>query len=152
MVEKAHHAHMMEIGTGQARALEFAELTAKNVVKAEKVESFYADANLIAAQTRVKHGHIANEGLKLNQVIEAGNLIRSKTDSLVLERQLTDTQNDVKRQQIPLVASKGKAFLQGIVLETRQLVSRNDQMMLVQEGQFEAMKGAGLFGSYKPKQ
>ncbi|NEP19815.1 MAG: hypothetical protein F6J97_23500 [Leptolyngbya sp. SIO4C1] len=144
----ATYHELKGIATEQARAWEVAELVAKNKVKAEKVESLYADAALIQAQTQVKYQGIENEGLKLQQAIEVGKLIIAKTEGVQIEQQRQSIVNSNARTLVELEAEKGQAIIEGMSLEIEAIRAENNARLMASQNDFATLKGAGVGGSY----
>ena len=126
----------------QSRALDVAELVAKNHVKAERVESHYADAALINAGTQVKYQNILNEGLKLNQAIQVGELITAKTEGLLIETQTQQTKNLTARKLLEIEAERGNALIEGAAIEVQGIRAANNSRLIESSNDFHSLKSA----------
>ena len=89
--DQATYQQLNQLAVEQQRALEVGEKVAANHVKVERIEGLYTDAALIQAQTRVKQEFIGNEGLKLQQAIQAGRLIVAKTEGIAAEPECSNS-------------------------------------------------------------
>lgn len=124
------------------------EKVAQNHVKVERIEGLYTDAALIQAQTRVKQEFIGNEGLKLQQAIQAGRLIVSKTEGLQIETSMQQTRNLTASRLVEIEALKGNALIEGASLQVEGIRADNNALLMASQKDFESMRGAGVNGSY----
>ena len=146
--DQATYQQLKQMAVEQARALEVGEQVAQNHVKVERIEGLYTDAALIQAQTRVKHEFIGNEGLKLQQAIQAGKLITAKTEGLQIETSMQATRNLTASRLVEIESAKGQAMIEGAVLAVEGIRSDNNSLLLKSQKDFESMRGAGVGGTY----
>lgn len=146
--DQATYQQLNQLAAEQQRALEVGEKVAQNHVKVERIEGLYTDAALIQAQTRVKQEFIGNEGLKLQQAIQAGRLIVSKTEGLQIETSMQQTRNLTASRLVEIEALKGDALIEGARLQVEGIRSDNNALLMASQKDFESMRGAGVNGSY----
>lgn len=146
--DQATYQQLNQIAVEQQRALEVGEKVAQNHVKVERIEGLYTDAALIQAQTRVKQEFIGNEGLKLQQAIQAGRLIVSKTEGLQIETSMQQTRNLTASRLVEIEALKGDALIEGASLQVEGIRADNNALLMASQKDFESMRGAGVGGSY----
>lgn len=140
--DEATYQELRQLTVEQSRALDVAELVAKNHVKAERVESHYADAALINAGTQVKYQNITNEGLKLQQAVQVGELITAKTEGLLIETQHQHTKNLTARKLLEIEAERGNALITSASLEVQGIRAANNSRLLESSNDFNSLKGA----------
>ena len=140
--DQATYHELKNLAVEQSRALDVAELVAKNHVKVERVEGLYADAALIQAQTTTKHQNITNEGLKLQQAIQVGRLITVKTEGLLIETQTQETKNLTARRLLELEAERGNALIEGAAIEIEEIRANNNARLIEGSRDFAALKSA----------
>ena len=140
--DEATYQALKQQAVEQSRALEVAEQVAKNHVVVERVEGLYTDAALIQAQTQVKHQHIANEGLKLQQAIQVGESISSKTEGLLIETQTQGVKNMTARKLLEIEAERGNALIQGAALEVQGIRAANNSRLIAASSDFDSLKSA----------
>ncbi len=146
--DQATYQQLNQIAVEQQRALEVGEKVAQNHVKVERIEGLHTDAALIQAQTRVKQEFIGNEGLKLQQAIQAGRLIVSKTEGLQIETSMQQTRNLTASRLVEIEALKGNALIEGANLQVVGIRADNNALLMASQKDFESMRGAGVNGSY----
>lgn len=146
--DQATYQQLKQLAVEQARALEVGEQVAQNHVKVERIEGLYTDAALTQAQTRVKQEFIGNEGLKLQQAIQAGKLIVSKTEGLQIETSMQTTRNMTANRLVEIESMKGQALIEGAVLAVEGIRSDNNSLLLQSQKDFESMRGAGINGGF----
>ena len=140
--DEATYQGLKQLAVEQCRALDVAELIAKNHVKAERVESHYADAALVNAQTQVKYQNIANEGLKLQQAIQVGELIMAKTEGLLIDTQTQRTKNLTARKLLEIEAERGNALIEGAAIEVQGIRAANNSRLIESSADFNSLKSA----------
>ena len=146
--DQATYQQLNQLAVEQQRALEVGEKVAQNHVKVERIEGLYTDAALIQAQTKVKQELIGNEGLKLNQVIQAGRLIVAKTEGIQLDTDMQKTRNLTASRLVEIESAKGQAMIEGASLQVEGIRSENNALLMASQKDFESMRGAGVNGSY----
>lgn len=146
--DQATYQQLNQLAVEQQRALEVGEKVAQNHVKVERIEGLYTDAALIQAQTRVKQEFIGNEGLKLQQAIQAGKLIVSKTEGLQIETSMQQTKNLTANRMVEIEALRGQALIEGASLQVEGIRADNNALLMSSQKDFESMRGAGVNGSY----
>ena len=140
--DEATYQGLKQLAVEQSRALDVAELVAKNHVKAERVESHYADAALVNAGTQVKYQNIANEGLKLQQAIQVGELITAKTEGLLIETQTQGVKNLTARKLLEIEAERGNALIEGAAIEVQGIRAANNSRLIESSNDFNSLKSA----------
>ena len=140
--DEATYQGLKQLAVEQARALDVAELVAKNHIKAERVESHYADAALINAGTQVKYQNIANENLKLQQAVQVGELISAKTEGLLIETQTQQTKNLTARKLLEIEAERGNALITSASLEVQGIRAANNSRLIESSNDFNSLKSA----------
>ena len=140
--DEATYQALKQQAVEQSRALEVAEQVAKNHVVVERVEGLYTDAALIQAQTQVKHQHITNEGLKLQQAIQVGELISAKTEGLLIETQTQATKNLTARKLLEIEAERGNALIEGAAIEVQGIRAANNSRLIESSNDFHSLKSA----------
>ncbi|MEM1240366.1 MAG: hypothetical protein AAGI45_11045 [Cyanobacteria bacterium P01_H01_bin.26] len=140
--DEATYQALKQQAVEQSRALEVAEQVAKNYVVTERVESHYADAALINAGTQVKYQNIANEGLKLQQAIQVGELIAAKTEGILIETQTQATKNLTARKLLEIEAERGNALIEGAALEVQGIRAANNSRLIAASNDFNSLKSA----------
>ena len=146
--DAATYNELKGVVAGQARALEISLAVAKNHVEAEKIEGAYTDAVLIQSQTRVKQQGIVNEGYRLQEAIEAGNLITARTEGLQIQTSHQRQKNLTAMKLVEIEAQKGQAIIQGALIEVEGIRTANNSRLLEAQRDFDSMRGAGANGSY----
>lgn len=146
--DQATYQQLNQIAVEQQRALEVGEKVAQNHVRVERIEGLYTDAALIQAQTRVKQQSIGNEGLKLQQAIQAGKLIVAKTEGISIETNMQQTRNLTASKLVEIEALKGDALIEGATLQVEGIRADNNALLLSSQKDFESMRGAGVGGTY----
>ena len=146
--DAATYNEMKGMVAGQARALEIGLSIAKNHVQAEKIEGAYTDAALVQAQTRVKQQSIVNEGYRLQEAVEAGNLIMARTEGLQLQTANQQQKNLTASKLNEIEAQRGQALIQGALIEVEGIRTNNNSRLLEAQRDFDSMRGAGTNGSY----
>ncbi|MEL7227463.1 MAG: hypothetical protein AAGL17_22195, partial [Cyanobacteria bacterium J06576_12] len=146
--DQATYQQLNQLAVEQQRALEVGEKVAQNHVRVERIEGLYTDAALIQAQTRVKQEHITNEGLKLQQAIQAGKLITTKTEGIAIETSMQKTRNLTASNLVEIEAMKGQALIEGATLQVEGIRADNNALLMASQKDFESMRGAGVNGSY----
>lgn len=146
--DQATYQQLNQLAVEQQRALEVGEKVAQNHVRVERIEGLYTDAALIQAQTRVKQELIGNEGLKLNQAMQAGKLIIAKTEALQLDTSMQKTRNLTQNRLIEIESAKGDALIEGAALQVEGIRSDNNALLMASQKDFESMRGAGVGGTY----
>ena len=146
--DQATYQQLNQLAVEQQRALEVGEKVAQNHVRVERIEGLYTDAALIQAQTRVKQENIGNEGLKLQQAIQAGKLIVAKTEGIGIETSLQQTRNLTASKLVEIEAPKGDALIEGATLQVQGIRADNNALLMSSQKDFESMRGAGVNGSY----
>jgi len=146
--DQATYQQLNQLAVEQQRALEVGEKVAANHVKVERIEGLYTDAALIQAQTRVKQEFIGNEGLKLQQAIQAGRLIVAKTEGIAAETGMQQQRNLTANTLISIEAQKGQAIIEGAMLQVEGIRADNNALLMSSQKDFESMRGAGTNGSY----
>jgi len=146
--DQATYQQLNQLAVEQQRALEVGEKVAQNHVKVERIEGLYTDAALIQAQTRVKQEFIGNGGLKLQQAIQAGKLIVSKTEGLQIETSMQQTKNLTANRMVEIEALRGQALIEGASLQVEGIRADNNALLMSSQKDFESMRGAGVNGSY----
>ncbi|MGB7249491.1 MAG: hypothetical protein WBC73_11175 [Phormidesmis sp.] len=146
--DQGTYQQLNQLAVEQQRALEVGEKVAQNHVRVERIEGLYTDAALIQAQTRVKQEYIGNEGLKLNQAIQAGRLIVSKTEGLQIETAMQNTRNLTASRLVEIESLKGQALIEGASLQVEGIRADNNALLMASQKDFESMRGAGVNGSY----
>ena len=146
--DQATYQQLHQLAVEQQRALEVGEKVAQNHVKVERIEGLYTDAALIQAQTKVKQELIGNEGLKLNQVIQAGRLIVAKTEGIQLDTDMQKTRNLTASRLVEIESAKGQAMIEGASMQVEGIRSENNALLMSSQKDFESMRGAGVNGSY----
>lgn len=140
--DEGTYQSLKQTAVEQSRALDIAEIVAKNHVKAERVESHYADAALINAGTQVKYQNIANEGLKLQQAVQVGELITAKTEGLLIETQTQHTKNLTARKLLEIEAERGNALIEGAAIEVQGIRAANNSRLIESSNDFNSLKSA----------
>lgn len=140
--DEATYQSLKQQAVEQSRALEVAEQVAKNYVVTERVESHYADAALINAGTQVTYQNIANEGLKLQQAIQVGELIASKTEGILIETQTQGVKNLTARKLLEIEAERGSALVEGAALEVQGIRAANNSRLIAASNDFNSLKSA----------
>jgi hypothetical protein len=146
--DQATYQQLNQLAVEQQRALEVGEKVAQNHVKVERIEGLYTDAALIQAQTRVKQELIGNEGLKLNQAIQAGRLIVAKTEGIQIDTDMQKTRNLTASRLVEIESAKGQAMIEGASLQVEGIRSENNALLMSSQKDFESMRGAGVNGTY----
>ena len=146
--DQATYQQLNQLAVEQQRALEVGEKVAANHVKVERIEGLYTDAALIQAQTRVKQEFIGNEGLKLQQAIQAGRLIVAKTEGIAAETGMQQQRNLTANALISIEAQKGQAIIEGAMLQVEGIRADNNALLMSSQKDFDSMRGAGTNGSY----
>ena len=146
--DQATYQQLNQLAVEQQRALEVGEKVAANHVKVERIEGLYTDAALIQAQTRVKQEFIGNEGLKLQQAIQAGRLIVAKTEGIAAETGMQQQRNLTANTLISIEAQKGQAIIEGAMLQVEGIRADNNALLMSSQKDFDSMRGAGTNGSY----
>lgn len=146
--DQATYQQLNQLAVEQQRALEVGEKVAANHVKVERIEGLYTDAALIQAQTRVKQEFIGNEGLKLQQAIQAGRLIVAKTEGIAAETGMQQQRNLTANALISIEAQKGQAIIEGAMLQVEGIRADNNALLMSSQKDFDSMRGAGANGSY----
>ena len=146
--DQATFQQLNQLAVEQQRALEVGEKVAQNHVRVERIEGLYTDAALIQAQTRVKQEYIGNEGLKLQQAIQAGKLIITKTEGLQIETAMQQTRNLTANRLVEIEAMKGNAIIEGASLQVEGIRADNNALLMASQKDFESMRGAGVNGGY----
>ena len=146
--DQATYQHLNQLAVEQQRALEVGEKVAQNHVRVERIEGLYTDAALIQAQTRVKQQSIGNEGLKLQQAIQAGKLIVAKTEGISIETNMQQTRNLTASRLVEIEALKGDALIEGATLQVEGIRADNNALLMSSQKDFESMRGAGVGGTY----
>ena len=146
--DQATYQQLNQLAVEQQRALEVGEKVAANHVKVERIEGLYTDAALIQAQTRVKQEFIGNEGLKLQQAIQAGRLIVAKTEGIAAETGMQQQRNLTANTLISIEAQKGQAIIEGAMLQVEGIRADNNALLMSSQKDFDSMRGAGANGSY----
>lgn len=146
--DQGTYQRLIQLAVEQQRALEVGEKVAQNHVKVERIEGLYTDAALIQVQTRVKQEYIGNEGLKLQQAIQAGKLIITKTEGLQIETAMQQTRNLTASRLVEIESMKGQALIEGATLQVEGIRADNNALLLSSQKDFESMRGAGINGSY----
>lgn len=134
--------------TGQLRSAQFREKKAEVMESLARGDKRFASVALTQAETTVIEGRTANQGLLLNHVIEQGRLIQANTNLTIADRGVVEGRTTIKLQQAKEEAVKGEQFLRGIAVEAQALSAQNDQKLSIAQEKFNALKGAGNFGSY----
>ena len=124
------------------------ELVAKNYIVTERIEGHYADAALINAQTQVKYQNIANEGLKLQQAIQVGELIAAKTEGILIETQTQGVKNLTARKLLEIEAERGNALIEGAALEVQGIRAANNSRLIAASNDFNSLKSAAPTTTY----
>ena len=140
--DEATYQALKQQAVEQSRALEVAEQVAKNYVVTERVESHNADAALINAGTQVKYQNIANEGLKLQQAIQVGELIAAKTEGILIETQTQGVKNLTARKLLEIEAERGNALIEGAALEVQGIRAANNSRLIAASNDFNSLKSA----------
>ncbi|MGB3298669.1 MAG: hypothetical protein WBA76_10405 [Phormidesmis sp.] len=146
--DQGTYQQLNQLAVEQQRALEIGEKVAANHVKVERIEGLYTDAALIQAQTRVKQEFIGNEGLKLQQAIQAGRLIVAKTEGIATETGMQKQRNLTANTLVEIEAKKGQAVIEGAMLQVEGIRADNNALLMSSQKDFESMRGAGVNGSY----
>ncbi len=146
--DQGTYQQLNQLAVEQQRALEVGEKVAQNHVRVERIEGLYTDAALIQAQTRVKQEFIGNEGLKLQQAIQAGRLIIAKTEGLQAETGMQQQRNLTANTLVEIEAKKGQAMIEGAMLQVEGIRADNNALLMSSQKDFESMRGAGVNGSY----
>ena len=146
--DAATYNELKGVVAGQARALEIGLSIAKNHVQAEKIEGAYTDAALVQAQTRVKQQGIVNEGYRLQEAVEAGNLIIARTEGLQLQTANQQQKNLTASKLNEIEGMRGQALIQGALIEVEGIRTTNNSRLLEAQRDFDSMRGAGANGSY----
>ena len=146
--DQGTYQQLNQLAVEQQRALEVGEKVAANHVKVERIEGLYTDAALIQAQTRVKQEFIGNEGLKLQQAIQAGRLIVAKTEGIAAETGMQQQRNLTANTLISIEAQKGQAIIEGAMLQVEGIRADNNALLMSSQKDFDSMRGAGTNGSY----
>ena len=140
--DEATYQQLKQQAVEQSRALEVAEQVAKNYVVTERVESHYADAALINAGTQVTYQNIANEGLKLQQAIQVGDLIAAKTEGILIETQTQGVKNLTARKLLEIESERGNALIEGAALEVQGIRAANNSRLIAASNDFNSLKSA----------
>ncbi|ESA35098.1 hypothetical protein N836_13615 [Leptolyngbya sp. Heron Island J] len=140
--DEATYQALKQQAVEQSRALEVGELVAKNYIVTERIEGHYADAALIQAQTQVKYQNIANEGLKLQQAIQVGELITAKTEGILIETQTQGVKNLTARKLLEIEAERGNALIEGAALEVQGIRAANNSRLIASSNDFDSLKSA----------
>ncbi|MEM9804528.1 MAG: hypothetical protein AAF959_04555 [Cyanobacteria bacterium P01_D01_bin.56] len=140
--DEATYQQLKQQAVEQSRALEVAEQVAKNYVVTERVESHYADAALINAGTQVTYQNIANEGLKLQQAIQVGELIAAKTEGILIETQTQGVKNLTARKLLEIESERGNALIEGAALEVQGIRAANNSRLIAASNDFNSLKSA----------
>ncbi|NEP56704.1 MAG: hypothetical protein F6K31_06720 [Symploca sp. SIO2G7] len=140
--DEATYQALKQQAVEQSRALDVAEQVAKNYVVTERVEGHYADAALIQAQTQVKYQHIANEGLKLQQAIQVGELITAKTEGILIETHTQQTKNLTARKLLEIEAERGNALIESAALDVQGIRAANNSRLIAASNDFDSLKSA----------
>ena len=140
--DEAVYQQLKQQTVEQSRALDIAELVAKNYVKTERIESHYADAAVINAGTQVKYQTIANETLKLQQAVQVGELISAKTEGLLIETQTQQTKNLTARKLLEIEAERGNALITNASLEVQGIRAANNSRLIESSNDFNSLKSA----------
>lgn len=146
--DQGTYQQLNQLAVEQQRALEVGEKVAQNHVRVERIEGLYTDAALIQAQTRIKQEFIGNEGLKLQQAIQAGRLIVAKTEGLQAETGMQQQRNLTANTLVEIEAEKGQAMIEGAMLQVEGIRADNNALLMSSQKDFESMRGAGVNGSY----
>lgn len=146
--DQGTYQRLNQLAVEQQRALEVGEKVAQNHVRVERIEGLYTDAALIQAQTRVKQEFIGNEGLKLQQAIQAGKLIVAKTEGLQIETSMQQTRNLTASRLVEIESMKGQALIEGSLLQVEGIRADNNALLMSSQKDFESMRGAGINGGY----